>query len=77
VVHDGKIVTDEQHGEPEIGAEPHEKLQNLRLERDVERGNGLIGHEELRPHRQCSGNADALALPARKLVRIAVCKCSR
>jgi hypothetical protein len=44
----------------------------LRLHRDVEGGDRFVGDQEVGPDRQCACNADALALSARELVRIAI-----
>ena len=46
------------------------QLEDLRLDRDVERGRGLVGNEQVRPQRQCDGDHDALALPTGQLERI-------
>src|SRR3712207_8524095 len=43
---DAQIVRDEQHGEAEAAADVVEELQHLRLHRDVERGDRLVGDEE-------------------------------
>ena len=49
-----------------------EEAQHLRLDRDVERRDRLVGDQELGLHRQGAGDADALPLAARELVRIAL-----
>ena len=46
------------------------QVEDLRLDRDVERRDGLVGDDQLRIERERAGEADALALPARELVRI-------
>ena len=65
----GEVVRDEQVGEAVIALQPREQREHLRLHRDVERGDGLVEHDELRLDRQRAGDRDALALPAGELVR--------
>src|SRR4029079_14480760 len=48
------------------------QVDHLRLDRDVESGDGLVGDDQLRPKRERSSHADALALAARELVGEAV-----
>src|SRR3546814_10756133 len=45
---------------------------DLRLDGDVEGGHRLVADDELRVEDQRAGDAEALALPAGELVRIAV-----
>ena len=72
MAHDRKIVGDEQIGEAEALAQILEQVDHLRLDRHVERGDGLVAHYELGFERQGARDPDALALPARHLVRITV-----
>src|SRR3546814_7512547 len=58
-------------GEVEVLAQVHEKVDDLGLDRDVQRSDGLVADQEARLHRQCAGNTDALALAARELMRVA------
>ena len=53
----------------EFFAQPHEKIQHLRLDRHVERGDRFVADQEIGLHRQRAGDADARALAAGKLVR--------
>jgi len=46
-----------------------EKVQDLRLDRHVERRHRLVGNHQSGPHCEGPGNADALPLPTRELVR--------
>ena len=46
-----------------------EEPQHLRLGRNVEPGDDLVGEHEIRPQHDGARDADALALPAGKLVR--------
>src|SRR5439155_1767155 len=69
---DGDVVGDEEVGKPELLLQIAEQVDDLRLNRDVERRNRLVADDKPRVERQRAGNADALALSARKFVREAV-----
>ena len=71
IAHDAEVVADEQIGEVERALQVHEQVQHLRLDRHVERGHRLVAYEELGLHGERAGDADARALAARELVRIA------
>ncbi len=64
--HDGEVVGDEQVGEPEVPLEVLEEVEDLRLDGDVERGDGLVADDQLGVEREGAGDADALALAARR-----------
>ena len=49
-----------------------EQVQDLRLHRHVERRDRLVADDQLRLQRERAGDADALPLAARELVRVAV-----
>ena len=68
---DAQVVGDEQHREIEALADLVEQLEHLRLHRDVERRDRLVGDQHLRLHRERARDADALALAAGELVRVA------
>jgi hypothetical protein len=70
--HDPQIVGDQQHREAEVGAQPFEQLEDLRLEGDVEGGRRLVGQQEVGTGSEGDGDADPLALASRELVRIVV-----
>ena len=72
VFHHRKIVRDEQIGEPDFRLQILQQIENLRLDRDVERRNRLVEDEQVGVQRQRARDADALALPARETVRVAV-----
>ena len=57
---------------PEFALELLEQVDDLGLDGDVERGDRLVGDDQLRVQRQRAGHADALALAAGELVREAV-----
>ena len=69
---DAEIVRDQQHRHAEFGLQLLQKLQDLRLYRDVERCRRFVGDQEFRfvGERQC--NHHALTLAARQLVRVCV-----
>ena len=72
MTHDGEIVCDEQIRESELLLQLLQEVHDLRLDRDVERGNGLVEHHHLRVQGQRPCHSDPLALAARELVREAV-----
>ncbi len=68
--HDAEVVGDEEHAHPLLALQLGQKLEDLRLDRDVERGRRFVGDQQVGPVRQRHGDHHPLALPARKLVRI-------
>ncbi len=60
----------EDHRQAHLARQSREQIDDLRLDRDVQRRNGLVRDDEPRPHRERAGNRDALPLPAGELVRI-------
>ena len=72
VADDREVVGDEDVGEVELLLEVDEQVEHLRLDRDVERRDGLVGDDELRLQHERAREADALPLAAAELVRIAV-----
>ena len=72
VLDDREVVGDEQVGEPEFLLEVVEQVQDLALDRHVEGRHRLVADDEVRVDRQRPGDADALALAAAELVRVAV-----
>src|ERR1700735_3326135 len=71
MLHHAEVVADEQVGQVEFPAQVHEQVEDLCLDGYVERGHRFVANQELRLHGECPGDADALALAAGKLVRIA------
>ena len=71
VTHDREIVRDEEVGEAELGLQVLEQVDDLRLDRDVERGDRLVADEKARPKGKRPRDADALALTAGEFVRVA------
>ena len=66
---DRQIVRNEQVGQAALGLQVVEQVEHLRADGHVQRGNRLVGDDELRLHDQRAGNADALTLTAGELVR--------
>ncbi len=59
-------------GQGELGLQFLHQVDDLRLDRHVERRDGLVGHDELRAEREGTGEADALPLSTGQLVRKAL-----
>ena len=72
VAHDREVVGDEDDRQPQLALQLGEQVDDLRLDRDVEGRDGLVGHHELRLQGDGARDADALALAAGELVREAV-----
>jgi hypothetical protein len=62
-------VRDEQVGQAELVLQVVEQVDHAGLDRDVERRDRLVEHQQLRAEGQRAGDADALALAAGELVR--------
>jgi hypothetical protein len=62
-------VGDEQHRQAEPLAQVGQQVDDLRLDRHVERGHRLVGDDEARLDGERAGDADPLPLPAGELVR--------
>ena len=67
---DAEVMGDEEHGHAEPALQLLEEREDLRLDGDVESGGRLVGDEEVGLVGEGHGDHDALALPARELVRI-------
>lgn len=72
IAHHGKVMGNEQNGAARFLLNVFEQVDHLRLNGNVQRTDGLVGNNELRPHNQGPGDAHALTLAAGQLVRIAV-----
>ena len=71
IVDHREIVADEHVSEVQLASEVGEQVQDLGLHRDVERGDRLVQHQDVRPQCEGAGDPDALALPAGQRVRVA------
>ena len=69
---DRQVVGDQHDRQAEATLQVAQQVQHLCLDRDVERRHRLIGDQELRLKRDRARHADALALAAGELVRVAV-----
>ena len=72
VLHHGEIVGDEDERDAEVAPEVAKQVDDLRLHAHVEGRDRLVADHQARLHDEGAGDADALALAARELVRIAV-----
>ncbi len=64
VLDDRQIVADEQQREAELLLQVLQQVDDLRLDRDVERRDRLVADDQFGLRRECPGDADALALTA-------------
>ena len=65
-----KVVRDEQIGDAALVLQVAQQVQHLRLHRDVERRDRLVGHDQAGIERQRPGDAEALPLAAGELERV-------
>src|SRR5882672_4853868 len=72
VTDDSEIVRDEEIGECEFVLELLKQVDHLRLNRDVEGRDGLVGDDEVRVDGERPREADSLSLAAGELMRVAV-----
>ena len=63
---------DEEEGEVELSLEASQQVEQLRLNRHVERGGGLVEDDEAWLGHECACEPDTLALPAGELVWVGV-----
>ena len=66
----GQVVGDEQVGQAELPLQVAHHVEDLGLDRHVERGDRLVGDDQLRVEHQRAGEAEPLALAAGELVRV-------
>ena len=66
------VVRDEEVGHAELLLQIEQQVDDLRADGHVQRRHRFVGDHHLGVERQRAGNRDALALPARKLMRVAV-----
>ena len=72
MLHHCEVVRDKQITELQFALQVLKEIENLRLDRDIERGDRLIADDELGLKGECPGDADALPLAAGEFMRIAV-----
>jgi hypothetical protein len=68
----GQVVRDHHVGQAQLVLQVLEQVDDLGLDRHVERGHRLVGDDQLGPQRQRAGDPDALPLAAGEFVRVAV-----
>ena len=64
VLGDREVVDDEEVGEPEPFLQAAQEVQHLCLDRDVERGDGLVQEDQLGAENERAGDGDPLTLTA-------------
>ena len=67
-----QVVRDEEVCEIALALQALHQVHYLRLNRHVERGDGLVRDDEVRVGGEGARDADALPLPARELVRVSL-----
>ena len=68
---DREVVADEEVGQAQLLLQVAQKVQDLRLDREIERGYRLVEDDDLGPEHERAGDGDTLPLAAREHVRIA------
>ena len=69
VANHAKVVADEDGGQAQVAPQVHKQVQNLCLDRDIQRGHRLVQHQQVGLHGQGTGDGHTLPLAARELVR--------
>ena len=69
MLHNAKIMADEEIGQPELRLKRLQQIQDLRLYGHIKRRDRLVADDQRRPCRQRACDADPLTLTARELVR--------
>ena len=69
---DGQIVRNEYVRKPKFLFQFFKHINDLRLNRYVECGNGFVANDEIGFQRKRAGYTDTLSLPARKFVRVTI-----
>jgi len=67
-----EVVRDDRYVSPSRLLQLVQQVEHLRLDRHVERGDGLVEHDEARAERERTGDPDALALAAGEAARVAL-----
>ena len=66
-----EVVRDEDIAAAELVLQVHEEIEDLRLDRDIERRYRLVSDDDRRIHDHGAGDRNALALAAREHMRVA------
>src|SRR5690606_9840801 len=72
MAHYAQVVADEHVSEVEVATQVHEKVENLGLDGDIQRGDGLVANEHGGLERQRARHPDSLTLPTRELMWVAL-----
>ena len=72
MLHHAKVMGDKQKGDAKIVAQIGKQVDDLRLDRDIQRRDRLVGNDKVGVENQRPGNTNTLALTARELMRKAV-----
>ena len=72
ILDDAEVVGNEEIGEVALDLQFLEQVEDLRLDRDIERAGRLVEHQEFRFEDDGAGDGDALALATGEFVGIAV-----
>src|SRR6516225_2415359 len=67
-----EVVGDEHIRQTELVLQVHQEIDDLRLDRHIERRHRLVADDQLRAQRQGTSDPDTLALPARELVWVGI-----
>jgi hypothetical protein len=71
ILDDVEVMADEHVGQPELRFQIHQQVEDLCLNRFIERGHRLVENDQARFERQRASDVDALALATAELVRVA------
>ncbi len=72
VLHHREVMGDEQVGEAELVLQVFEEVNDLGLDRNVQRRDGFVGDDEVGVRGEGAGDPDPLSLAAGELVRVPV-----
>jgi len=64
-LHRREVVADEDVGRAQLVLQLHQQVQDLGLQRDVQRGHGFVMHDQRRLRDKRPGDGRTLLLPAR------------
>ena len=70
MIHHREVMADQEKGDAEITLEILEKVEDLRLDRDIERAHRLIGDDQARLGDEGASDGDSLALATGEFMRV-------
>src|SRR2546427_9821863 len=71
VLDDAQVVSDEEIRKPKSFLKLEEEVQDLCLDRHVQRGDGFVCNDQTGRQGECAGDADTLTLATRERMRVA------